>query len=95
MSTQKLNQEQKDWVIKTYQDGKLNQLQIASIATVSPRTIRRIIVEAGLATPQQVIHSEAMTVMHLLKQHGVNVNMLKSMLNERKLINDSHFISAA
>ena len=96
MGVSRLNQEQKDWVIQAYQAGKLNQLQIAAIATVSPRTISRVISEAGLATPVARLQGEALFVMKLLKKYDVMPNELEHVLKwylkqQQKNVNDSRF----
>lgn len=100
MGISRLNQEQKDWVIKAYKERKLSQVQIAAIATVSPRTITRVIAEAGLATPVARLQGEALYVMKLLNKYDVMPDELEHVLKwylkqQQKNVKDSRLSVAA
>ena len=80
MSVQCLEQPQKDLIISLYQNKVMNQKDLAVSFNVSQRTINRIFIEAGIATPVARIKGEAYHVMQLLKKYNVNLSTLKTLL---------------
>ena len=80
MSVQCLEQPQKDSIIVLYQNKVLNQKELAFRFNVSERTINRVFIEAGIATPVARIKGEAYQVMQLLKKYNVNYSTLKTLL---------------
>ena len=80
MSVKCLNETQKYFVIKAYQAKHKSQKELAEYLKVSERTINRVLIEAGLATPVARIKGEAYQVMQLLKKHGLDLHSLKKML---------------
>ena len=80
MSVQCLEQPQKDSIISLYQNKVMNQKELAFRFNVSERTINRIFIEAGIATPVARIKGEAYQVMQLLKKYNVNYSTLKTLL---------------
>lgn len=82
MSVKCLNEAQKNFVIKAYQAKHKTQKELSIYLNVSERTINRVLIEAGLATPVARIKGEAYQVMQLLKQYGItSVDQLKSQLD--------------
>ena len=82
MTVKCLNETQKNFVIKAYQAKHKSQKELAEYLNVSERTINRVLIEAGLATPVARIKGEAYQVMQLLKQYGItSVDQLKSQLD--------------
>ena len=80
MSVQCLDQPQKDAIISLYQNKVMNQKELAFHCNVSERTINRVFIEAGIATPVARIKGEAYQVMQLLKKYNVNYSTLKTLL---------------
>lgn len=74
---------QKNFVIKAYQAKHKTQKELAQYLDVSERTINRVLVEAGLATPVARIKGEAHQVMQLLKKYGVDYAMLNRVLQDK------------
>ena len=77
-----LTPEEKKDVIKAYSVDKLFLKDIAAAYCVSERTINRVLIEAGLATPVERIKGEAYQAMQLLKKHGYTVEELETLLNQ-------------
>ncbi len=71
MSVKCLSDVQKNFVIKAYQAKHKSQKELAQYLDVSERTINRVLIEAGLATPVARIKGEAYQVMQLLKKYGI------------------------
>lgn len=67
-------------IIALYRSKALSQREIAKNYAISERTIHRIIVEAGLATPVARIKGEAYNVMKLLKSYNMGLKELAAML---------------
>ena len=82
MSVKCLTQAQKDLIVHWYKQKTYNQKELAKNYNTSERTINRVLIEAGLATPVARIKGEAYQVMQLLKQYGItSVDQLKSQLD--------------
>jgi len=71
MSVNCLNETQKNFVIKAYQAKHKSQKELAKYLEVSERTINRVLIEAGLATPVARIKGEAYHIMQLLKKYNI------------------------
>lgn len=80
MSVRCLTQAQKDLIVFWYQNKMFNQKELADKCLTSERTINRVLIERGLATPVARIKGEAYHVMQLLKKHGMDLNSLKNLL---------------
>lgn len=80
MPVQCLEQPQKDSIISLYQNKVMNQKELAHRFNVSQRSINRVFIEAGIATPVARIKGEAYHVMQLLKKYDVNHSTLKTLL---------------
>ena len=84
MSVKCLTKAQKDLIVFWYKNKMFNQKELAERSLTSERTINRVLIEAGLATPVARIKGEAYHVMQLLKKHGLDLNSLKTVLESRK-----------
>lgn len=84
MSVKCLTKAQKEIIIYWYKNKMFNQSEMASRANVSERTINRVLIEAGLATPVARLKGEAYQIMQLLKKHGLDLHSLKTVLESRK-----------
>ena len=82
MSVKCLTKGQKDMIVFWYKNKIMTQKEIAARAYTSERTINRVLVEYGLATPVARIKGEAYQVMQLLKKHNVDLDTLKSLLEK-------------
>ena len=80
MSVPCLNQSQKDSIVSLYQNKVMTQKELAHRFNVSERTINRVFIAAGIATPVARIKGEAYHVMQLLKKYNVDLAMLKTIL---------------
>ena len=80
MTIRCLSQEEKNVVIAYYKTKEHNQKTLATYAGVSERTINRVLIEAGLATPVARIQGEAHQVMQLVKAYGLSYQGLKNVL---------------
>ena len=82
MSVKCLTQHQKAYVVYYYNMKKSSQKELAWQFGVSQRTINRVLIEAGVATPVARIQGEAYQVMHLLKKYHLDLPTLKTILNQ-------------
>lgn len=80
MTVKCLPQAKKDLLVTWYRNKVYNQKELAEKLNTSERTINRVLVEYGLATPVARIQGEAYHVMQLLKKHGMDLNSLKKLL---------------
>lgn len=80
MSVKCITKAQKDLIVFWYQNKMFNQKELAEKCQTSERTINRVLIEYGLATPVARIKGEAYHVMQLLKKHSLDLNGLKKML---------------
>ena len=71
MSVKILNEAQKNFVIKAYQAKHKTQKELSIYMNVSERTINRVLIEYGLATPVARIKGEAYQVMQVLKKYNI------------------------
>jgi hypothetical protein len=69
-------------VVYHYQANNMSIKELAEYAQTSTRTINRILIEAGLATPVERIQGEAKVVMTLLKKHRVGPVVLSKILTD-------------
>lgn len=82
MSVKCLTQHQKEYVVYYYNHKKAKQKDLANQFEVSERTINRVLIEAGVATPVARIQGEAYQVMQLLKKYHLDLPTLKTILNQ-------------
>ncbi len=71
MTVKCLNDVQKNFVIKAYQAKHKTQKELATYLNTSERTINRVLIEYGLATPVARIKGEAYQVMQVLKKYNI------------------------
>ena len=83
MAVKCLTEPQKKCIAYAYIKKTMTQKELAENFEVSERTINRVLIEAGLATPVERIKGEAYSVMKLLDKYGLNLATLTMML-ERK-----------
>lgn len=72
MTVKCLTQTQKDIIVLWYQKKIYNQKELAKHYNTSERTINRVLIEAGLATPVARIKGEAYQVMQVLKKYNIH-----------------------
>ena len=75
-----LTQNQKDSIVSLYLGKVMSQKELALRFNVSERTINRVFIAAGIATPVARIKGEAYQVMQLLKKYNLNYSTLKTLL---------------
>ncbi len=73
---------QKLEIIKLYKDRTLTQRQLANKYEVSDRTINRVLIEVGIATPIARLKGDAYRVMQVLGQYGLDVKKLDHVLRK-------------
>lgn len=73
---------QKDIIASHYKHKVMTQKELAQQFQVSERTINRILVEHGLATPVARIKGDAYQVMQLLKQYDLDKDSLQRLLEK-------------
>lgn len=83
MTVKCLTEPQKKCIAYAYTRKTMTQKELAENFEVSERTINRVLIEAGLATPVERIKGEAYGVMQLLKKYHLDLASLTMML-ERK-----------
>ena len=71
MSVKCLTQAQKDQIVYWYKQKTYNQKELAKNYNTSERTINRVLIEYGLATPVARIKGEAYQVMQVLKKYNI------------------------
>ena len=76
MTVRCLTQPCKNQILDLYKRKLMNQKELADWFNVSPRTINRVLIEAGEATPVERIRGEAYQVMQLLKKHALDYQKL-------------------
>lgn len=80
MTVKCVSDTQKTTIAYWYQNKTMNQKEIAKRMDVSERTVNRVLIEAGLATPVQRIKGEAHLVMKLLQQYHLDRIKLETVL---------------
>lgn len=80
MTVRCLTQPSKNQILDLYKRKLMNQKELAEYFNVSERTINRVFIEAGVATPVERIKGEAYQVMQLLKKHAVDLQKLSMLL---------------
>ena len=83
MSVRCLTKAQKDLIVFCYQNKMFTQKELAERANTSERTINRVLIEYGLATPVARIKGEAYQVMQLLKKYGVDYDTLNRVIQDK------------
>ena len=80
MTVRCLTQPCKNQILDLYKRKLMSQKELADWFNVSPRTINRVLIEAGEATPVERIQGEAYQVMQLLKKHALDYQKLNMLL---------------
>ena len=80
MTVRCLTQPSKNQILDLYKRKLMNQKELAEYFNVSERTINRVFIEAGVATPVKRIQEEAYQVMQLLKKFNVDYHTLNLLL---------------
>ena len=71
MTVKCLTKAQKDLIAHWYKNKIYSQKELAQKMATSERTINRVLVEYGLATPVARIKGEAYQVMQVLKKYNI------------------------
>lgn len=82
MSVKCLSEHQKKYIEYFYLRKLKNQKELSEHFRVSERTINRVLIERGLATPVARLKGEARQVMQLLKKHNITYAMLTQMIRK-------------
>ena len=80
MTVKKLNSAGKSEVLKMYFSKEYTLTEIAFMLEVSRRTVGRVIIEAGLATPVPRLQGEAYQAMKILNKYDISVSKLEDLL---------------
>lgn len=80
MTVKCLSQGAKQALIAQYRNKLVNQTELALKYGVSERTVNRVLIEAGLATPVPRLKGEAYQVMQVLKKHHIEPENLNAVL---------------
>ena len=72
MTVKCLTQSQKYSLITLYKSKVFNQKELAERFNTSERTVNRVLIEYGLATPVARIKGEAYQVMQVLKKYNIH-----------------------
>lgn len=83
MSVKCLTTMEKDYVVFLYQTKKMTLKHISKLMVVSPRTVQRVLIERGLATPVARVKGEAYQAIKLLHKYKVDIKDLESILNSQ------------
>ena len=83
MTVRCLTQPCKNQILDLYKRKLMNQKELADCFNVSQRTINRVLIEAGVATPVERIQGEAYQVRQLLKKHALDYQKLNMLLENR------------
>lgn len=83
MSVKCLTPAQKEMIAFWYTRKLWNITELALKCGVSPRTINRVLIEKGLATPVARLKGEAHQVMKLLEKYGMSHGSLKFLLETK------------
>jgi DeoR/GlpR family transcriptional regulator of sugar metabolism len=85
MTVKCLTLTEKHFIAEQYDQRKMTQKELSEAFLVSERTINRVLIEKGLATPITRIKGDAYLVMQLLKKHNLDLAKLTRILEEREL----------
>lgn len=83
MTVKILNKWEKKQICKAYLENGEYQSTLAYFYHVSPRTINRVLNEAGILTTVPRIKEEAKRVLNLMKEHNITYDELKDTLERR------------
>lgn len=75
-----LDKYQKAYIVRLYNLKKHNIKGISEAYHVSPRTIKRVLVEAGVATTNERSAGEDYQIAHLVKSYGLDLHSLNKVL---------------
>jgi hypothetical protein len=85
MSTVKcFTEARKDSLVSFYKTGQYKIIDLAALFNTSTRTIGRVLVERGLATPVPRLKGEAYHVMKTLEAHGIKPEQLEQVIQKAK-----------
>ncbi len=73
MTVKCLTKDQKDSLINFYVGKTYTQRELSKLYKTSERTVNRVLVEAGIATPVERIKGDAYLAMAVLAKYGVPV----------------------
>lgn len=94
MTVKCLSQEEKNIIITAYNSKCVNQKEIAQYWKVSERTINRVLIEAGVATPVARIKGEAYQVMQILKKYEIAASQLEPLIQKSQLLTTAQVVEA-
>lgn len=80
MAIKCLTPEEKKDITELYSNKTMIRKELAQAYLVSERTINRVLIEAGLATPVERKNGEAHQVMLLMKKYGFDIKALKELM---------------
>lgn len=81
MAVKILTPEEKENILYIYTKHRVTQKALAEMYLVSERTINRVFIEAGIATPVARIKGDAYRAKKLLDQYGITVDQLERILS--------------
>lgn len=85
MAKSKLNDHQKARVLELHDSGKCTQRQIAEFFNVSPRTIHRVLEEAGRIKTRRLLTDQEKDILALVQASGLSVDEAKECLTRPAL----------
>ncbi len=80
MTVRCLSDFQKINLVGLYQQKLKTQKELAQVFSVSERTVNRVLIDAGVATPVARIKGDACKVMRLLRKHNITPENLDAVL---------------
>lgn len=80
MAVKCLTPEEKKDIAELYTSKTMIRKELAQAYVVSERTINRVLIEAGLATPVERKNGEAHQVMLLMKKYGFDIKALEELM---------------
>ena len=80
MAIKCLTPEEKKDIAELYSNKTMIRKELAQAYLVSERTINRVLIEAGLATPVERKNGEAHQVMLLMKKYGFDIKALEELM---------------
>lgn len=89
-----LDQAKKDVIVTAYKAGTRTIHQLANQCGVARSTIRRVLNEADIYTPEQTERSKSEAVMEMLRTYGMDIHDLHQMLVFHKQASRSVLIKA-
>lgn len=84
MAIKCLTSEEKKDIAELYNNKTMIHKELAQAYLVSERTINRVLIEAGLATPVERKNGEAHQVMLLMKKYGFDIKALEELMKANR-----------